>query len=1079
MRTFIRCRELPTLVLAVGCSLITLGQAVFVPYCVMAQTGSASISGRVTDQSNAVVPEVEVEIKNVDTNATQVTKTNGDGIYSFPALPPGNYLMNVRREQFRTVSVTGIELHTQDSLARNFILQVGSSAESVTVSANAEHMPTDNPAVGLLVDRTFVENMPLNGRSFQDLISLAPGTVSSNLAAQTGNGQTSGLFSINGQRDDANYFTVDGISSNTGLGSAGDVGDPRAQAGVYPAQTVLGTTQSLISLDALQEFKIQTSTYDAEFGRQPGGQIQLTTRSGSNELHGSLFDYFRNDVFDANSWLLNFFGIPKPAERQNDFGGTVGGPLKIPGLYDGKDKTFYFFSYEGLRLDQPADGSTNVPSLALRQFAAAGLQPFFNSLPLVTGHDNGDQCLLALGQTFSCTALWVTGFSAPSSINSVSFRMDESLGEKVHLFGRYGGTPSNQTQLSSGGAQSTETKSNAYAGTVGATIRFGSTLTNDLRFNYTYTDIAVMANPVAVGGGVPYSESLLAPPAYSNTGANTFTFFTTFIPGAHPFAIPVYQTSRGQQHQLNLLDSFTWTHGKHDFGAGLDYRRLSPFNPHTFQFGVAVLSPLAVQQGFADRLFVSQLRASNPLFNNWSLYIQDHWKLTARLTLDGGLRWELNPSPGAADGIYPLALTSGNIAVATLAPNGTPQYHTRYDQFAPRLGFAYQTNGSEDHQIVVRGGFGIFYDTGQALGAAGYSSYPFFARVTSPDVPFPLMGASIVPPPLNSPLIPPYGELAGVSDPNLRLPYTEEWSLSTDLGITSKNVMSVSYLGNAGHRQLFTALYGSSGTPYPPNPLFTQLYLTNNLGSSNYNALQLQDQGKIGSRADVVLSYTWSHAIDNASTDFSLLAPLRGNGDADVRQVLNGAVYYTIPGAHQNRALRAVTEGWSISGRVMVQSGNPIDVIQGQYVLSNGVTGNIRPDLVSGVPIYLHNVSGVPGGWELNYAAFNFVPTDPNTGAPLRQGTLGRNFVHGPNFWNINTAVQRNFPLRDRLRLAFRVDAFNLLNHANVNSIDPNLADGPGFFGTGLGVQTTGPSDSSLYASGSARSLQFMLKLEF
>jgi Carboxypeptidase regulatory-like domain/TonB-dependent Receptor Plug Domain len=262
-----------------------------------AQSTNASVSGEITDQQNRVIPETEVEIKNVDTGVTQTTKTNGGGFYSFPALSPGNYLMSVRKQRFQTVSVTGITLHVQDNLSRNFVLQIGSSAESVTVTADSVNINTTDGSVSTVVDRNFVENIPLNGRSLQPLIALTPGVV---LTTATNN--EPGQFSVNGQRADANYFTVDGVSANFGSGafSAG-----QQASGALPAFNGSGGTNSLVSIDSIEEFRVDTSSYSPEFGRTPGGQISIATRSGTNQFHGDVFDYFRNNVLDANSWFYD------------------------------------------------------------------------------------------------------------------------------------------------------------------------------------------------------------------------------------------------------------------------------------------------------------------------------------------------------------------------------------------------------------------------------------------------------------------------------------------------------------------------------------------------------------------------------------------------------------------------------------------------------------------------------------------------------------------------------------------------------------------------------------------------------
>jgi hypothetical protein len=1048
--------------------------AVILAVCLSAsaQTETATLSGVIQDPKGAVVPDVEVTVTRIETGTISTTKTNGAGIYVLTALMPGHYHLLIRRAGFKVIAIKEFELHVQDTLEQNFSLEIGSISETVTVNANNEHMATDDPAVGLLVDRTFVENMPLNGRSFQDLIALAPGTL-------TSPNNPNGYFTINGQHDDANYYTVDGVAAN--INPTINQGDFRGLAGTLPGQTALGTTQSLASVDALQEFKVQTSSYTAEYGRQPGGQVALTTRSGTNDIHGSLFDYFRNTVLDANCWFCNANAIPRQPEHQNDFGGTLGGPLILPRIYDGRDKTFYFVSYEGLRLDQPSfTGIIDVPTAALRQFASPTIRPFLNSLPLpnVQGHlENGDQCIAALDPTnpnyaFSCTGEFSAGFSSPSSLDALSVRIDQTFGSIFQVFGRYSNTPS---YVVLGGPENIKTAANTHTWTLGSAVKLSQDLLAEFRFNYSRATSKNVFTLVPFDGSVPYPLSSVVPPQYNSGIDNISGQVFVNIPNANVVNLPSWGGSFNQQTQFNIVGSLSWIHGTHSLKSGADYRRLLPvYSPGSYGVDYFLNSISAIQQGFADLAFTLANQQAHPVLNNLSLYVEDHWKVSSRLTLDYGLRWEFNPAPGATDGIYPLALTTANLATTGIAPKGTPQYHNVYHDFAPRVGFAYGLNSSHVHSVVIRGGFGIFYDTGQALGLAGYLNYPFFAFKELMNVAFPISANVVVPPSLNFPLTPPYGNINDISDPNLKLPYTEAWSLSVDQAINTKNILTLSYVGNSGRKLLFTAFYPNAGTV---NPNFGEISITNNAASSSYNALQLQDQGYLFEGMQVIASYTWAHAIDNASVDNGQNAPLRGNSNSDVRQALNVALSYRIPGSRSTEFLRVITHGWSIDGRFSAQTGYPIDVFQGLYILPNGGEAYFRPNLVPGVPIYLHNEPNVLGGWELNPAAFSPVPTDPNTGAPLQQGTLGRNYVHGPAFWNLNMAVQRTFPIHERLKLDFRVDAFNILNHPNAGSVDACLCNST--FGQSGGMVSTIGNVNPLYSTGAARSLQLMLRLIF
>src|SRR5215471_6918966 len=312
-----------------------------------AQTTNGSIAGRVTDPSNASIPAAKVATVNTGTNFRYESATNGAGEYTLANLQPGTYRIEVEKSGFKKLVRPDVTLHVQDALVIDFELPIGSAVETVVVQAGAPLVNTASATVSTLVDQTFVENMPLNGRSFQTLIMLTPGVV----VTQT-NAADQGQFSVNGQRTDANYFTVDGVSANFGV--TGYSLPVQSAGGALPALSVSGGTNSLVSVDAMQEFRVQSSSCAPEFGRTPGGQISIATRSGTNAFHGTLFEYFRNDVLDANDWFNGYTNvppIPKAKDRQNDFGGVFGGPIV-------KDKTFFFFSYEGLRLRQPSTQET-------------------------------------------------------------------------------------------------------------------------------------------------------------------------------------------------------------------------------------------------------------------------------------------------------------------------------------------------------------------------------------------------------------------------------------------------------------------------------------------------------------------------------------------------------------------------------------------------------------------------------------------------------------------------------------------------------------------------------------------------
>lgn len=1036
----------------------------------LAQEANARVSGIVTDPSKAVITGVNIVAVNIDTNVRFPTKTNGSGIFVLVGLPIGDYRVEVDHIGFKSIVEPGIVLHTQDALELNFEMALGSASETVTVSGSATN---DSPAVSMTVDREFVENMPLNGRSVQDLIQLAPGTVS----------DQTGYYSIDGQRNDANNFTVDGVSANLGgfidtQGGIGLIGG--GLSGSAPLQTALGTTQSLASIDSLQEFTIQTSGYSAEYGRNPGGQFAFATRSGANDVHGTLFDYFRNEALDANTYANNFYDQPKTAERQNDFGGTIGGPIVVPRLYDGRNRTFYFFSYEGLRLKLPSFENEHTFTEPFREWASPNVRPFLNALPLPSPNAPAyqDGCTIpdpATGQPTDCDATFAHSYSNQSSLDSISVRLDHNFGQRFHAFLRYADTPS----WSASGAEVVNSNLvNSHSWTAGLTANLTSRISNETRFNFTHDGEQQTTALEAVGGSVPWPRSLLIPAAYEGPYTGAIANFD--VPNVSELPFTEYFGAATAQHQYQVVDNLTWTHGLHSLKFGADWRRLTPVvADDTYQSGVGFDGLGDIQQGTASFVTESQDAPGEPVFDNLSLFVQDHWRLNQRLALNYGLRWEFNPPPGPARGLYPITLTSDNLATAVIASPGTPPYKTLYDHFAPRLGFAWSAIPAKRFALTLRGGFGIFFDTAQqTIGSAYVSTYPFYQFAYQLEVPLPLSPSILAPPPPGpfSSSDYPYG----VASPNLTSPYTEQWTLSLDEALTSHNTLTASYVGNNGKRLLFTQIY--YGSP-DQNPFFSFLEYTSNASQSSYNALQIQDTGRLASGLDLVGSFTYAHARDNASADYPQTTPFWGNSSNDLRRVLNLAINYQTPVRATTHWTQSFTHGWLVAARFSTQSGYPMDIYQADIVLPNGSYEEFRPDLVSGVPLYLHghaadyDAKAVPGNWRLNPAAFASVPTDSN-GTPIRQGALGRNYVRNPPFYALNTSAQRSFGIYENLHLNFRVDAFNILNHPSLSNPDPYLGDST--FGELVEGSTTRiGSSNSLYSMGAARSLQLSLRLQF
>jgi Carboxypeptidase regulatory-like domain len=399
-----------------------------------AQSATATLSGAVVDEAGAVVAGAKIELTNLSAVLKRAATTSGEGYFSFPLLPPGTYTLQALREGFAPVEIKNIVLNVNDQQAIRIQMKVGQVGATVNVVESAT-LIRESPAVGTVVDRQFVENLPLNGRSFQSLIQLTPGLVPT---ATTAN--RLGQFSVNGQRESTNYFMIDGVSANLGVNTGVSISGSGlgGGAGQYPGYGAQGGTNSLVSVDALQEFRIQTSTFAPEFGRTPGGQVSIVTRSGGNEFHSSLFEYFRNEKLDANDFFANGAGVKRAALRNNQFGGTFSGPLYLPrfgeggaAYYDGRNRTFFFFSYEGLRLRLPQFRTEQVPSLDARRRASGAVRAFFDAFPVPNGRDLGDGL-----------AEFNASYSDPSTLDATSLRVDHKVGDKLTLFGRYNYSPS-------------------------------------------------------------------------------------------------------------------------------------------------------------------------------------------------------------------------------------------------------------------------------------------------------------------------------------------------------------------------------------------------------------------------------------------------------------------------------------------------------------------------------------------------------------------------------------------------------------------------------------------------------------
>jgi outer membrane receptor protein involved in Fe transport len=1063
--------------------LLSISWLMLCAFCLPAaygQSATATLSGTVEDERGALVPGAEVTLINIGTRLERRATTNEQGSFVLTLVPPSNYVVRVESKGFASVEVQSLVLNVGDQKSLQIRLKAGTVTEMVQVEGYAS-LINESPSVSTVVDRQFVENLPLNGRSFQSLILLTPGVV------QTVGGN--GDFSVNGNRSNANYYTVDGVSANVGVDTLG-IYPAQGQAGTTPDVTASGMTQNLVTIDSLEEFKIQTSTYTAELGRQPGGQIQLITRSGKNDFHGSVFEYLRNEAFEANDWFSNATPLtaaqraagltkqPRVPLRQNLFGGTFSGPVVLPGFGEGgkpfwvgRNRTFFFFSYEGLRLRLPSSLNTLVPSLELRASAHPALRPLLNAAPLPTGPQGADG-----------VAPYFVVNTRTNRHDATQLRIDHNINGRLNIFGRYSRTPSDSITRGLGGITGIRKESQAL--TFGANTVLTPALSSETRFNYTLSRGRNSITRDTFGGAVPYQMSQLIT-GYTGDlrvqGAFLFQFSGAGLNIGAGDALDSFN------EQYNLVENISWVKGSHAFKFGFDHRRLTPiYGPVPYSQSISVTSANNARAGLVN-VTIQRKQETHPIFDNFSAYAQDTWRVTPNLTLDLGLRWEFNPPPGEANGLKPVLITGvDNLLTATLAPPASPLYSPFYKAFAPRFGAAYQLFRKPGRETVIRGGFGVYYDMGNALATAGFGGFPFTAtKPTLTNVSIPLTAAQAEPPSFANVTLPSTQSFRALN-PDLELPYTLEWNLAVEHSLGANQTVSVSYVASAGRKLLSTRSTNNTRPAFGntrPNPNFGTISYTFNGPTSDYHSLQTQFRRRLSKGLQALVNYTWAHTIDEVSSEDQSGVLERGNAGFDVRHNFSAAVSYNLPKPELGRILNAVVGGWSLDTIFVARTGAPIDLRgSSSQVLEDGTLIFRRPDYLGG-PYWIDDPTA-PGGKLLNPAAFAVVPA-PNT----RQGTLGRNVVHALGLQSVNMALRRKFGLTEKVNLSLTAEAFNVFNHP---AFGP-----PGSVGTNVSVPTNpfanlawakstamlnrsiGSDLTRQYQAGGPRSMQFTARIAF
>ncbi|HKD72673.1 MAG TPA: carboxypeptidase regulatory-like domain-containing protein [Candidatus Acidoferrum sp.] len=1032
--------------------------------------GTGTIHGSVTDASTAAVVNAKVTAILEERGTTRAATTDSQGTYVFPLLPIGSYTIRIEVNGFKVFVRSGIELSANENDRVDAQLEIGDTSQSVTVAAEAPMVDSRSSVVGTLIDTRRVTDLPTNGRNVISLAGILPG-VASISAPQTFTGDRSGpTLSVSGSRQNENLFLFDGaqfnaVFRNTGLN--------------YPPP------------DALQEVKVLTNSFSAEYGRNAGAVFNVVTKAGTNQFHGTLWEFLRNQDLNAR----NFFAPSvKPQLIQNQFGAAGGGPFK-------REKLFFFASYEGLRIRPAALGTSAFPLTAAERsgdFSGATAvtdpqnnAPFpANQIP-VSRFDPVAKNLISPNYMPLPNApggQLITTFPQPQNNDQGLVRGDYNAGK--HTFdGRYNYNLA--TQVSTAGQVPAylplDNLARVQSITIGDTTVVRPQLLNQARisFNRVLATIANLnrINMPDLGGNFPVLGPKI-PPAIAISGR------VTLGNGSTVDAITVNES-------LQADDSVHWTHGQHAINAGFGLLHLRYLNRSYFEtMGDFTFSGIISGNAAADFLLgrAQSLTVASPVLEQAGLqtntyyFIQDDWKIMSRLTLNLGLRYEL-PLPWVHPhdywGTLRLGQQSQQIPTAPLGmvfprdpgvPRGLVQTDT--NNFAPRFGFAWDPFGHG--RTSVRGAYGIFYETVNSDIIQNTSQpYRYTFTINQPfSLADPLRGQPPIPLVLNL-KTPAFVGLQQLfyPDPALRSPYVQNFNLNLQHEMVKDLVIQVGYFGKLG-RKLLMGIVTNPGLFRPGASLAnldSRRLLQPGFGNnseisseavSSYNSLQVEVKKRYSRGFSVEGAYTWSRSLDDASA-FSLGAAVPnvfnlhsqwGVSDFFAKHIASISWIWDLPALRRSNAtLRTAAGGWQVNGLVSLRSGTPINVVTGADNALSG-TNNQRPDVV-GNP---HLPEGRTKAAEI-LAWFD--RTAFAAPAPGNYGDAGRNALTGPSAATANLAVLKNFPIpgKEGLLLQFRSEFFNVLNAVNLSN--PN-----GTLGTNMGRITS---------AAEARVIQFAVKVRF
>jgi hypothetical protein len=665
-------------------------------------------------------------------------------------------------------------------------------------------------------------------------------------------------------------------------------------------------------------------------------------------------------------------------------------------------------------------------------------------------------------------AEFYASYSTPSTIDAYSLRVDHNLTSRNRLFGRWSYTPS-ETTPRYGNDLAIETPTRIVVKTItgGLDTTITSRQVNSLRANYTWNDNISTNRSTSFGGATALAMS-------SVTGLSDTSQINFYLLQETPNPLIILKNQSSKQTQINITDAYTVAFGRHNLKFGIDWRRLHnrmslPDYWEITQFRSAATVYSGKPEVGQVRRFYGKME---PVYNNWSVYAQDEWSVSRRLNLSYGIRWELNPAPVDATGNNPYTITGANPNTAVLAAKNTSLYKTVFTNFAPRVGVAYTVHDTDGSQTVVRAGWGLYYEMGNAIASQGYLGVGIGAIGVFNGTSYPFTQAQLDTITLS--VAPPYAATVFAFDPNLKTPRVQQYSAAIEQQFGRHQTFTLSYVGAKGTNGLTSLQYYPSRVGNTNFSSSWPLVLTTNAGVSNYNSLQAKFQKTLSRNLQGLLSYTWSRNIDNGSINNTMYSLVRGNSDWDVRNNFQATFTYTLPGSYRQRAVSALLADWAIDGRISARSALPVDVLQASsFDPATGQQIYLRPNRVTNQPLYLYG-SQYPGGRAINRAAFS---------ATTSEGNLGRNIARAFNAVQADMTVHKTLAVYNRLKLQFRAEAFNVFNKANMGSVANTWTAAAASTPT-FGQATNTLNDqlgglSGIYQQGGPRSLQLVLKLQF